>query len=162
ISDRIQEVWRHRRFAARELNRHLPARFNRNRIIEQLLDFFPRQFVYKTHLVCIHKTRIAHHVATVGQVYSEDGTSTVLDCATAMIVQGLVVMSPDIAAWEYLFEVFKEVRVDSHDVFEVPVNWAILDHQYFSIALNYLGFDLPDLLIPQYFYWNLAIQNLVA
>ena len=68
VADRVQEVRRHRRLAARELHRHLAARLDGDRVVENLLDVFPGQLMDEPDLVCIHETWIAHHVAAVGQV----------------------------------------------------------------------------------------------
>ena len=53
--------------------------------------------MHKSNLVGIHETRIAHHVAAIGQVDREHGAASILDCARAMIVQFLVVMGGKVA-----------------------------------------------------------------
>ena len=45
VADRVEEVRRHRRLAARELHRHLPARLDGDGVVEHLLDVFPAQLV---------------------------------------------------------------------------------------------------------------------
>ena len=45
-----------------------------------------------------------------------------------------------------LRHVRQKLGVDSHHVFEVTVNWTILDHPDFTIALDNLGLDLANLL----------------
>jgi hypothetical protein len=72
VSHGVQEVRRHRRLAARELHRHLPLRFDGDRVVEDLLDVLPRQLVHEADLIRIHEARIAHHVAAVREVDGED------------------------------------------------------------------------------------------
>ena len=55
VADRVQEVWRNRRLAARELHRHLPPGLDRDRIVEQGFDVVPVQLVNEAHLVRIHE-----------------------------------------------------------------------------------------------------------
>ena len=79
IADRVEEVRRQRRLAARELHRHLPLRLDRDGIVEQRLDVFPAQLVDEPDLVRVHEARVAHHVAAVGQVDRQHRTAAVLD-----------------------------------------------------------------------------------
>ncbi len=162
ITHRIQEVRRHRRLAARELHRHLALRLERDGVVEQRLDVFPRELVHEPDLVGIHEARVAHHVAAVGQVDGEDRAAAVLDGAAAVVVELLVVVGPHVAARKRFFEVLEERRVHRHHVLEVAVNRAILDHQDLAVALDDLRLDLPDLLVQQDLVITLAVENLLA
>ena len=82
VADRIEEVRRHRRLAAGELHRHLPPRLDRDRVVEHLLDVFPRQLVDEPDLVRVHEAGVAHHVAAVGEVDGEHRAAAVLDGAS--------------------------------------------------------------------------------
>ena len=66
VGDGLNEVWTQSRFAAGELHGHLAPRLDFQRVVENLLDFIPRQFVDVAYLVGIHEARITHHVAPVG------------------------------------------------------------------------------------------------
>ena len=45
VADRVEEVGRDGRLTARELHRHLPARLDRDGVVEHLLDVFPGELV---------------------------------------------------------------------------------------------------------------------
>ena len=96
----------------------------------------------KADLVGVHEAGVAHHVAAVGEVDGQDRTTAVLHCARAVVMELLVIVGPDVAAGEDLFQVAREVGVNRHDVFEVAVLGAILHHEDFAIALDDAGFDL--------------------
>ena len=118
--------------------------------------------MHEPDLVGVHEARVAHHVAAVGQVDGEDRAAAVLDGAAAVVVELLVVVGPDVAARERVFEVLEERRVHRHHVLEVAVNRAILDHQDLAVALDDLRLDLPDLLVQQDLVITLAVENLLA
>jgi hypothetical protein len=71
----------------------------------------------------------------------------VLDGRGAVVVELLVVMCADVAAWEVLLEVLEEGRVNGHNVFEVAVLDAVLDHEDLAVALDDLSLDLADLVV---------------
>ena len=162
VAHRVEEVRRHRRLAARELDRHLALRLERDRVVEQRLDVLPRQLVHEPDLVRVHEARIAHHVAAVREVDREDRAAAVLDGARAVVVQLLVVVRPDVAAREGVLEVLEERRIDRHDVLEAPVNRALLHHQDLAVPLDDLGLDLAHLLLEQNLVVALAVENLLA
>jgi hypothetical protein len=78
VPHRIQEVGRQRRLAARELYRHLPARLDRDRVVQHRLDVVPGQLMHEPDLVRVHEARIAHHVAAVGQIDGQHRSAPVL------------------------------------------------------------------------------------
>src|SRR4030095_9142799 len=63
VADSVEEIRREGRLAARELHRHLAARLDGDRVVENLLDVVPGQLMYESHLVCIPETWMAPHVA---------------------------------------------------------------------------------------------------
>jgi hypothetical protein len=116
----------------------------------------------KPDLVRIHEARVAHHVAAVGQVDREHRAAAVLDGRRAVVVQLLVVVRAHVGARERFFEVLEEGRVHRHDVFEVAVQRAILDHQDLAVALDDLGFDFADLFGEQDRVVALAVEDFLA
>ena len=162
VPHRIQEVRRHRRFATRELDRHLAFRLDRDRVVEQRLDVFPRELVHEADLIGIHEARIAHHIAAVRQVDRQHRAAAVLDRARTVIVQLLVVMRADVAARKRILEVLEERRIDRHDVLEVPVLRAVLDHQDLAVAFDDVRLDLANLLVEKDLVVALAVQDLLA
>ena len=139
VSDRVEEVGRHRRLAAGELHRHLAPRLDGDGVVEHRLDVVPRQLVDEANLVGVHEAGVAHHVAAVGQVDGQHRSAAVLDRAAAVVVQLLVVVGADVAAGEDVFQVLEEGRVDRHHVFEVAVDGAVLHHQDLAVALDDLS-----------------------
>ena len=103
--------------------------------------------MHKTDLVGVHETWITHHVAAVREIDRKHGPSTIPDRAGSMIVKGLVVVRLDIAARKRCLYVFQEFLIDSHQIFEVTMNRAILDHPDLSVTFDNLGFDLTNLFI---------------
>src|SRR6516165_952907 len=81
-----------------------------------------------------------------------------------MVVQILIAgpVCANVAAREALFKVLEEGRVDGHDVFEVAVLGAILDHENLAIALDDLGLDFANLFIQKDFMGKLAVEDLLA
>jgi hypothetical protein len=161
ISYGVEEVRRQRGLATGELDRHLTARLDRDRVVEHRLDVFPRELVDEADLVGIHEARVAHHVATVSQVDGQHRPAAVLHRARTVVVELFVVVRADVAAGEALFQVLEERRVDRHDVFEVAVLRAVLHHQDLAVALDDGGFDLANLFIQQDFVRQLAVDNLL-
>ncbi len=43
----------------------------------------------------------------------------------------------------------QELGVNRHHIFEMPVNWTVLNHPNLAIALNDLSFNLSNLLIQE-------------
>ncbi len=57
---------------------------------------------------------------------------------------------------------FKEGRVDGHEIFKVAVLGAILDHQDLAVALDDLRLDLAHLFVEQNLVRQLAVKDLLA
>src|SRR5256885_7301987 len=85
-----------------------------------------------------------------------------LDGAAAVVMQFLVVVSTDVAAGECLLQVPEELRINGQDIFEMSVDWAILDHQDFAVALDDLRLDFTRPFVYQDAVVLLAIENLFA
>src|SRR5262245_42878473 len=71
----------------------------------------------------------------------------------------LVVMGADIAAWEHLFEVLEERRVDGHYVFVMAMDRAVLHHDDLAVLLDDGRLDLADLLVEEDADVFLAVEN---
>ena len=80
-TDGVEETRMHGWLAAGELHGHLAARLDLGGVLEDFLNFFPVQLVNIANLVRVHETGIAHHVAAVGQVNSENGAAAVANRA---------------------------------------------------------------------------------
>jgi hypothetical protein len=124
------------------LHAHLPPGLDRHRVVEQLLDLIEAQFVHVPDLVGIHEARIAHHVAAVGQVDRQHGSTAVFDRRRAVIVQGLG-DGWQIAAGEQALDAALKLRVDRQGVSERAVSRAGLLDQDSAVALEDRGLDLP-------------------
>ena len=84
------------------------------------------------------------------------------DGAGAVIMQLFVVVSADIATRENVFQVLGECRIDRHQIFELTVDRAFLNHQDFAIALDDFGFDFANGFVQKDFVIDFAINNFLA
>ena len=98
VTHRVKETRVHGGLAAGELHGHLPARLDLGGVLENFLNFFPAQFVDVAHLVRVHEAGIAHHVAAIGEVHGENGTTAVANRAGTVAMQTFVVVRRNIAA----------------------------------------------------------------
>ena len=87
IRDGSQEMWTQRGLPTGELHAELTLWFDRQTAVEDLLDLGPIEFVDEAHLIGIHETGIAHHVAAVRQIDGQDTATTVLDGRSAVVAQ---------------------------------------------------------------------------
>ncbi len=76
-------------------------------------------------------------------------------------MQLLVVVRLDIAPRKNFFQVLREFRVDRHQVFEVPVLFAVLHHPDLAVAFDDLRLDLAHLLVHQNVYRQMPVENLL-
>ncbi len=162
VPHRIQEVGRDGRLAARKLHRHLALRLDGDGVVEQGLNIFPAQLMHEPHLVGIHETRIAHHVAAVGQVDGQYRAAAVGDGAGAVLVQRGIVVRADVAAREDLLDVPVEGRIDGHHILEMAVNGAVLHHQDLAVPLDDFRLDLTGALVVEDLERRLAVQDALA
>src|SRR5215510_3194149 len=56
----------------------------------------------------------------------------------------------------------EELRIVRHDVFEVAVLLAVLDHEYLAVALDNLSLDLADLFVQQDFVLQFPVDDLLT
>ena len=149
VSEGIQEVRAHGRFAAAELHGHLAARLDLQRVIQDFLNLFPAQLMHIADLVGVHEARIAHHVAAIRQVDGKHRSAAVAHCRRAVLVQIFVVVRGNVSARKLLFNPAKELGINGHHVFVVAVERAVLHHPDLPVALDNLRFDLADLFVHQ-------------
>ena len=84
------------------------------------------------------------------------------DGARSVVVQLFVVVSTDVAARENIFKMLRKRRVDGHQVFELSMLRAFLDHQDLAIAFDDLGLDLADRFIEEDLVVDFAVDDLLA
>ncbi len=118
--------------------------------------------MHESDLVGVHETRIAHHVAPVGQIHRQHRPPAVADRARAVIVQRLVVVGVDVPPRIHGLDVLQKLLVDGHHVLEAPVDGALLDHPDLPVALQDGGFDLAHLLVDEDPVVHFPVQNLLA
>ena len=116
----------------------------------------------EAHLIRVHETGIAHHVAAVGQVDGEHRAAAVLDGAAAVVVQLFVVVGADVAAGKHLLQMPEELRIDGDDIFEMSVHGTFLDHQDLAVALDDLRLDFAGLFLQQDAVILFAVDDLLA
>ena len=158
----LEEVRRHRRLAARELDRHLAARLDLDRVVQNRLDLFPLELVDESDLVGVHEARVAHHVAAVRQIHCQHRPAAPLNGRRAVVVQVLVVMGANVAARELRLDVLEELGIDRHEVLGLAVPRTLLDHPDLVVPLHDRGLDLADLLGLEDRVVDLAVQDHLA
>ena len=158
----LEEVRRHGRFAARELDRHLAPRLDLDRVVQNRLDLFPLELMDESDLVGIHEARVAHHVAAVRQVYRQHRAATPLDGRRSVVVQILVVVGANVATRELRLDVLEELGIDGHDVLGLAVPRTLLDHPDLVVSLHDRGLDFADLLGLEDRVVDFAVQDHLA
>ena len=149
VADGVEEVRAHRRLATAELHGHLAARLDLHRVVENFLNLFPRKLVNIANLVRIHEARIAHHVAAIGEVHSENGAAAVTYVRRTMLMEAFIVVGRNIAAGKLTLDPLQETGVDRHQIFVVAVLRAILDHPDLTVAFDDLSLNLADLFVHE-------------
>ena len=114
------------------------------------------------HLVSVHEAGIAHHVAAVREIDGEHRTASVFHGRSSMVMQMFVLVGADIAAGENFLEVLREFGVDRHEVFEVTVLGAVLDHPDFAVTFDDLSLDLAYFFVHQHVDQQVAVENLLT
>src|SRR4029077_12793103 len=97
----------------------------------------------------------------IRKIDGEHGSTSILHRGRTVVMQLLVVVSLDIATGENFFKMLREFRVNRHQVFEVTVLDAVLDHPDLAIAFDDLGLDLADFLVHQNVNRQMAVENLL-
>ncbi len=149
VAGRLQEVRRDRRLAAGELHRHLAARLERDRVVEDLLDLVEAELVDVADLVGVHEARVAHHVATVGQVDRQNRAPPVADGRAAVPVDQLVAQRTEVAPVVAGLDDPIELGIDRENVLEGPVFVARLAHEDLAVFLEDRGLDLAAVPVRQ-------------
>jgi hypothetical protein len=115
--------------------------------------------VDKPDLVGVHETRVAHHVAAVGEVDRQYGSTAVCNGARSVVVERFIVVRADVAPGECLLQMPVEGGIDRHHVLEVAVDGAVLHHQDFPVPLHDPRLDFPNLLMEQVFVILLSVEG---
>ena len=79
-----------------------------------------------------------------------------------MVVERLIVVRRNIAAGKHLLEMLEEVGIHRHDVFEMTMEPAILDHQNLAVAFENRGLNFSDSLVHENTQILPAIQDLAT
>ena len=162
VLDRPDEVRRKSRLAAGELHRHLAARFDPHRVVQDLLDFLPVRLMHETDLVGIRETRVTHHVAAIGKVDSQDSATSVCDARRAVTVELRVVVGAHVAPREIGLDPPCEPCVHGHDVFILPVLGAFLHHPDLPVPFDDLGLDLAGFLLGEEAIISFVLEDLAS
>jgi len=117
--------------------------------------------VHVPDLIRVHKTRIAHHVAAIRQINRQHRAAAVLHGRRTVMMQMFVFVRANIAARENFLKMLRELCVNRHQIFEMPVLRAVLDHPNLAVAFHDLGLDLAHFFVHQNVDGQMAIQNLL-
>lgn len=79
-----------------------------------------------------------------------------------MAMHAFIVVRRDVAARKVLFNPRQELRIDSHQIFALTVDRAILHHPDLPVALDDLSLDLSRLLVDEIGPVFLAVEDGVA
>ena len=79
ISKGIEKMGRNRRFASGKQDNDLTPRLERNSSIEDCFYFIEIRLMHIADLIRVGKARIAHHIAAIGKIDRQDGSSSILD-----------------------------------------------------------------------------------
>src|SRR5260370_22341877 len=99
----------------------------------------------ETNLVCIHETRIAHHVASIGQINCQYTAATILDRTGTVVLKLLIVVSNDVATGKHCLDMRKKFRIGCYHLLDVSMNWAIFILPHLSISLRAPRLNLTNL-----------------
>jgi hypothetical protein len=158
----LDEVRREGRLSARELDRHLPPRLERDGVVQDLLDLVHGQLVDVADLVGVHEARVAHHVAAVGQVDREHGPPPVLDRRRAVAVHELIAEGLEVTPGEAALDPPAELGVDLDEVLEGSVVGTALPDPDLAVLLVQSRADLADVAVDQLGHVPLPTEDLAA
>ena len=115
-----------------------------------------------TNLVRIHEARVAHHVAAVGQIYSQDRAAPKLNVGGSVTVDVRVFGGAKVAAKKQRLDSFQEGGIGGHYVHKLAVFGTGLAHNHLSVLFQNLGLDLARMFIHQRFEGGCAGDDGVA
>ena len=142
VADGFEKMRRERRLAARKLHAELTARLHRNGVVEDLLDVFPGRLVHEADLVCVHETRIAHHVAAIREVHREDGAASVFHRRFSVLAQRRR-RRREVASGKQPLDAREKCGIDADHVFERAMAGAGFSHHDAPIAFDDFGGNFP-------------------
>src|SRR5688572_23852515 len=162
ISDGLEVIRRERRLTAGEENDHLASWFERNSTVQDRFRVFKCRFVNVANLVCVHEARIAHHVATVGQVDSQHRAAAKLDVGSPVTMHVFVFGGAEVATEEERLDAFEKRGIRRHHVFKLAVLRTVLAHHDLTVVFNDLRFDLTRMLVHESLECDLTADDGVA
>src|SRR5262249_10637977 len=124
-------------------------------------DLGPLELMNVSDLVGVHKTGIAHHVATVCEVDRQHAAAPVLHARAAVIPKGGQGREK-IATRIQSFDPLEKCWVDGNDVFEIAMSRTVLSHEDPACLLDDAGANLTGLAIDQRRKVRLSRQDLRA
>ena len=120
----LEKMGRESGLAARELDRELPSRFERDRVVEDPPDLVEGELVHVAHLIRIHEAGVAHHVAAIREIHGEHRAPPIANVGRAVSVQVCVVRRLEVAPVEAALEGRAQLGVDRENVLVVSVPLA--------------------------------------
>src|SRR5260221_5647517 len=133
VSDRFEKMWSDGGFTAREQDDDLTTRLERTCSVENFFCVFERRLVDISDLIRIHEARIAHHIAAVGKIDSQNRPTTKLNVGCSVMVNVLVLSGFEIPAVKKRFYPREKRRIGSHHIFKFAVGPAGLSHDDLSV-----------------------------
>src|SRR5207244_7887705 len=97
----------------------------------------------------IHEARIAHHVAAIGEIDSQDSAAAKLNVRCPMLVNARIFRGAKVATEEERFDSFQERRISRHHICELAVLRASLAHDDLTIFFQNLGLKFTRMLMHQ-------------
>src|SRR6185503_2420312 len=149
VSDSIEVVRRERWLTAGEENDDLSSRFERDCTIENRLRIFKRRLVNVTNLVRVHEARVAHHVAAIRQVDSQNCAASKLNIRSAVTMYVFVFGSAEVATKEERLDAPQKFRVGRHHIFKLSVLRTIFAHHDLAVVFDDLSLDLAGMRVHQ-------------
>jgi hypothetical protein len=151
-----------RKYGDRQENDYLPARLEGYRAVEDGFELLESGLVDIPHLVGIHETRVAHHVAAVGQVYRQNRPPAVPDGGRAVPMDSTIVRRAEIPAEKQALDPAGEIRVGGEDLLKRTVLLAHLAHEDAAVLFDQLGFDFPGMDLGERGKVGIAVEDRIA
>ena len=115
-----------------------------------------------THLVGIHETLIAHHIAPVGQIHGQNGSAAIFDGRVPVPMDMRRPPRMEIPAKKQTFHPFGEIRICREDILKGAVLFTNLAHQHTAALFHNLSLDASRVFPDQCCQVNFVVQDLHA
>ena len=140
----------------------MASRLDLDCVVKNLLDVTPAQLVNESDLIGIHKTRVAHHIASVRQIDCQNRATAILDRACPVVMELFGVVRPLVPTWELILKVGKHLWISRHNVFKAPMLRTLLYHPDLAVALDNFSLDFTDLFVFENFDRQFTFEYLGA